>query len=56
MEIVKDISDLGILGILMFTMYFQYSTSDKISSAHKDLTVAINRLLELERAEEKEEP
>lgn len=55
MDIIKDISDLGIMGILMFTMYIQYANNDKITHALNDLTVAINRLLEIERAEEKGE-
>lgn len=53
MDYIKDISDLGILGVLMFTMYIQYGNNDKITKALNNLTIAINRLLELERAEER---
>lgn len=51
MNIISEVSDLGVLGILMFTMYMQSTNNDKITKALNNLTIAINRLLELERIE-----
>lgn len=49
---INEISELGVLGILMYVLYIQRVTNTDITKALNRLTIAINRLLELERMEE----
>lgn len=49
---INEISELGVLGILMYVLYIQRVSNADITKAINSLTIAINRLLELERLED----